>query len=124
MHSTPAESKPAPGPTNVIPPIGKRNAEQELKDGVAAYADADYTAANKYLQNAVNLGLAKRDDRIQANKHLAFIACATGQQAPCRYYFRKVLVINPQFELNDTEAGHPLWGPIFKEVKQQSAGKK
>jgi hypothetical protein len=35
----------------------------------------------------------------------------------CRDEFRKVLEIDPSFDLRDDEAGHPTWGPVFRSVK-------
>lgn len=116
----PTPSKPAANkPGSMAAPVNKRNGDSELKQGLADYGNGAYTAASQHLQNALSFGLARTADRIAANKYLAFIACASGEAAPCRYHFRKVLLINPRFELSKNEAGHPLWGPVFKEVKAE-----
>ena len=52
-----------------------------------------------------------------AHKHLAFIHCAANRQKLCRDEFRKALAADPTLELEPAEAGHPVWGPIFKSVK-------
>lgn len=120
-HST--EIKPAASTPSALPPMAapanKRNSQSELKQGLIDYANGAYESANQHLQNALTIGLARPSDRINANKHLAFIACANGEQTPCRYHFRKVLLVNPRFELSAAEAGHPLWGPVFKEIKAE-----
>jgi len=54
---------------------------------------------------------------VRAHKYLAFIHCAAGQVQQCRDEFRKVLEIDPSFDLRDDEAGHPTWGPVFRSMK-------
>ena len=39
---------------------------------------------------------------------------ASGQ---CRDEFRRALAVDPALELAPAEAGHPVWGPIFRSVK-------
>jgi hypothetical protein len=54
---------------------------------------------------------------VTANKYLAFISCVSGRDRQCRAYFRRALELNPSFELEPAEAGHPTWGPVFRNVK-------
>jgi len=61
--------------------------------------------------------LANKDDKLSAYKYLAFIHCISSREKLCKDYFRKVLAINPNFELSPAEAGHPIWGPAFRSVK-------
>lgn len=92
-------------------------AEQALSDGVRQYEDGNYQEAQKSLQSALNQGLTSRPDEVKAHKYLAFIHCASNRERQCREEFRKALELNPAFDLTPAEAGHPLWGPVFRSVK-------
>jgi Tfp pilus assembly protein PilF len=87
-----------------------------LDTGLKQYDDGDYADSAKNLQAALEQGLANRD-QVTAHKHLAFINCASNRERQCRDEFRKALAIEPTMELAPAEAGHPLWGPIFRSLK-------
>ena len=70
----------------------------------------------KSLQAALDRGLPPKD-QVNAYKHLAFIQCANNRLAACREEFRKALTLDPALELSRAEAGHPVWGPIFRSLK-------
>jgi hypothetical protein len=116
-----AAPKPAEAPAPATPVANK--GESHLGTGLAAYENGDYKTARYELQAALTQGLANRADRINAHKHLAFVACATGQREACKDHFRRVLAINSRFALTKAEAGHPIWGPVFIEAKTERAGK-
>lgn len=103
-------------------PAVAAKAEARLDGGVKAYEDGDYKTARQELQGALDQGLGK-PAQVKANKYLAFVACATGQRPACKAYFRKALALDPKFQLTKAEAGHPIWGPVFKEAKAE-AGRK
>jgi Tfp pilus assembly protein PilF len=87
-----------------------------LSAGVRKYDNGEYDAAAEDLQTALKLGL--RDaDRVRAHKYLAFIHCASGRLKSCRQEFRLALDIDPHMSLTPAEAGHPIWGPVFRSVK-------
>lgn len=90
--------------------------EQKLASGIQSYENGKYGEAAMNLQSSLDLGLGK-SDRVKAHKYLAFIYCGSGQQAPCLKQFRMALAIDGSFELNSAEAGHPIWGPIFRQAK-------
>jgi Tfp pilus assembly protein PilF len=87
-----------------------------LEEGVQNYEEGNYKVAKKRLQFALEEGLA-RPDRVKAHKYLAFIACVSSQQLTCREEFAIALELDPKFELSAAEAGHPIWGPIFRGLK-------
>ena len=87
-----------------------------LQSGVRLYEDGDYAESAKNLQAALDQGLAAKD-RARAHKYLAFIHCASNREQLCRSEFRKALAEDPSLELAPAEAGHPIWGPIFRSVK-------
>ena len=91
-----------------------------LADGIKHYEDSEYRVAKKTIQFALEEGLS-RDERVKAHKYLAFIACVSGQQGTCRDEFTIALELNPKFELEPAEAGHPIWGPVFRTAKSKVA---
>lgn len=98
------------------PSLFQSKGEQDISTGVKKYEDGDYKEAARTLQNALDSGLGK-PDQVKAHKYLAFIHCVSGRERQCRDEFKKALDINPGFELEPAEAGHPTWGPVFRSVK-------
>jgi Tfp pilus assembly protein PilF len=90
--------------------------EPALKAGLKQYEDGDYAASLKNLQSAIDQGLANRD-LVLAHKHAAFIYCVSNRERQCRDEFRKAIAVDPAMELAPEEAGHPVWGPVFRSVK-------
>jgi hypothetical protein len=111
------EPKAAPQPDNLPPP----KAKQDLLSGISAYEDGDYKTAPKLMQSALDAGLLLDSDKVVAHKYLAFMHCALRRDRPCREEFRKALELDPQFDLDPAEAGHPMWGPVFRNVKAEMA---
>jgi len=87
-----------------------------LEEGVENYEEGNYRIAKRRLQFALEEGLS-RPDRVKAHKYLAFIACVSNRPLTCREEFAVALELDPNFELAREEAGHPIWGPVFKSVK-------
>jgi len=88
-----------------------------LTQGIKNYEEGDYAEAQKSLLSALDQGLSFKSHQVKAHKYLAFIYCITGKEKQCRDEFKKVLDINPDFQLEPAEAGHPQWGPVFRSVK-------
>ena len=93
--------------------------ERELGFGVKAYEDGEYPYAARLLQASLDAGLRGRSNQARARKFLAFIHCASSRTQQCREEFRKALDADPSFELREDEAGHPVWGPVFRGVKSR-----
>jgi Tfp pilus assembly protein PilF len=93
-----------------------RPAEKALLTGIRAYDDAQYGDAEKALKKALDSGLASARDRATANKLLAFIYCTSERVSACEQAFRSARQSDPQFALTKSEAGHPLWGPVYRKV--------
>lgn len=106
-----------------IDKLAPRKAEQTLSNGIHQYEDGELKAAQKSLQEALNLGLAFNADKVSAHKYLAFIYCASSQSVPCRDEFRRAFEIDPTFKLDRTEIGHPLWGPVYNSVRAELVAK-
>ena len=97
-----------------------RDGEPALASGIRKYDDGAYSEASRDLQIALERGLWD-SDRVRAHKYLAFIYCASGREDRCREEFRLALDIDPQMQLSPAEAGHPIWGPVFRSAKAKSA---
>lgn len=80
------------------------------------YEDGYYEESAKNLQEAIDLGVPDKQ-RANAHKHLAFIHCSSSRERECRDEFRKALAADPALDLAPAEAGHPVWGPIFRSLK-------
>ena len=103
------------------PPVGlvdiaERPAEKALLAGWRAYDDGQYPQAEVQLQAALTAGLASPRDRAAAHKYLAFIACTSDRTAQCEAEFRSARAADPAFALARSEAGHPVWGPVYKRI--------
>jgi len=96
-----------------------RKAEQELSTGIINYEDGNYKAAARSLQSALDSGLTFDSDAARAHKFLAFIHCLSNREKQCRDEFRKALEKDNKFDLDPAEAGHPIWGPVFRAVKTE-----
>jgi Tfp pilus assembly protein PilF len=105
-----------PPPPTGLTDLVARPAEQALWSGWRAYDDGDYPQAEKALRQALALGLAAPRDRAQAHKLLAFVLCSRRQVDDCEQAFRAARNADPAFELARAEAGHPLWGPVWRRV--------
>ena len=96
--------------------VSGRPAEKALLDGLKAYDDAQYESAERLFRQALALGLASAKDRAEAHKRLAFIHCAAGRLDPCEAEFRAARRQDPSVALDRAEAGHPVWGPVYRKV--------
>ena len=100
-----------------ISEVVQPKAEKDLAAGVKLYEDGDYRRAAKLLQESLDGGGLGATAQASAHKYLAFIYCVTSRERQCRDEFRKALDAYPEFELDAAEAGHPIWGPVYRSVK-------
>ena len=117
--ANPAHSPPRPAPQGLAE-LMERPAERSLIEGIRAYDDAQYPQAEAALRKALAAGLASGRDRASAHKLLAFITCSSERMADCEGAFRAARASDAAFALNRSEAGHPLWGPVYRRVMQSS----
>jgi len=106
----------APAPIGVVD-ISARPAERALLAGLKAYDDAQYESADRLFRESLAAGLASPRDRAEAHKRLAFLDCAAGRLADCEAEFRLARQADPRFALDKSEAGHPVWGPVYKKLQ-------
>jgi hypothetical protein len=104
-------------PTVGLMDVAERPAEHALLAGVVAYDSAQYPEAERQLGRALELGLASPKDRAAANKYLAFIYCTSARTTECETAFRVARIADPSFALSRAEAGHPMWGPVYRRVE-------
>ena len=112
----PAPPPPPPAAPNGLAELMERPAERALIEGIRAYDDGQYPQAEAALRKALGAGLASARDRASAHKLLAFITCTSERLAECEAAFRAARTADPAFALNRSEAGHPLWGPVYRKV--------
>ena len=110
------QSKPAPVVESSVQRGDIRSGEALLQLGLKQYDNGQYKRAAATLQQALEGNLAPAH-RILAHKHLAFIYCTSNRITQCRTEFTKAIEVDPRFELAPAEAGHPQWGPVFRNVK-------
>jgi hypothetical protein len=96
--------------------FGSARGEPALVAGIRQYEEGNYSAAAESLHRALFEGLSS-DDRVKVHKYLAFINCVSSRPSACLVEFRRALAINPNLELSAAEAGHPIWGPVFRALK-------
>ncbi len=110
------DEPPAPAARKAPAPVPRVDGEPLLRTGISQYDSGRYDDAARSLRIALKRGLSL-SDQVTAHKYLAFIQCAAGREEQCRDEFRRALRIDPNMELAPAEAGHPIWGPVFREVK-------
>jgi Tfp pilus assembly protein PilF len=111
---------PAPKPASGLAELMDRPGERALVEGIRAYDEGQYPQAEAALRKALNAGLASPRDRASAHKLLAFITCTSDRPAECEAQFRAARTADPAFVLGRGEAGHPLWGPVYRKVMPTS----
>ncbi len=106
----------AVAPQGGLSEVIQRPAERALLAGLRAYDDGQYGDAERELTLALSTGLVSAKDRAAAHKHLAFVYCTSQRLKPCEVAFRAARGADADFLLSRAEAGHPLWGPVYKRV--------
>jgi Tfp pilus assembly protein PilF len=91
-------------------------AERALFDGIRAYDDGQYPQAEAALRKALAAGLRSGRDQASAHKLLAFITCTSDRVDVCEAEFRAARAADAGFVLSRSEAGHPLWGPVYRKA--------
>jgi Tfp pilus assembly protein PilF len=106
---------PEPPPSG-LSELMERSAERALLDGIRAYDDGQYAQTEAALRKALAEGLKSQRDRATAHKLLAFISCTSERLADCRQQFLDARAADAAFALSRSEAGHPLWGPVYRSL--------
>jgi hypothetical protein len=120
--TTAAAVKAAEPPSPPVEVPVRLKPEQLYSEGSEAYEKGDYKSAIRKLSAAIEGATPGSALQRDSYKLLAFSYCVTNQQPACRARFASLLKVAPAFQLTRAEAGHPLWGPVFREVQQAQAG--
>jgi hypothetical protein len=94
-----------------------RDPVSKLEKSIKNFEDGDYDSSMAYLNQIVTSDDANRYIKVEAYKYRAFIYCLGNKQSLCQESFKMAFILNPKFELTKAEAGHPIWGPVYKRVK-------
>ncbi|RZK99711.1 MAG: hypothetical protein EOP36_18375 [Rubrivivax sp.] len=111
----------APGPAVVAAPVPppapmSAPADAALAQGLKAYQAAQYTIAETQFNTALQAGLKVPADVATAHKYLAFIYCTSRRETLCAKAFKAARAADPGFALSKSEAGHPMWGPVYRKA--------
>lgn len=117
VSNAPKEEEPSKETRTVVETPDR--AQQELASAIDSYENGNYKLAAKSFQKAQALGLKKPEDQAKAHKYQAFMHCVGGRRKQCRDEFQNALAVNPAFDLTPAEAGHPTWGPVFRDVRSK-----
>ena len=101
-------------PPGGLAELMERPAERALLEGIRAYDDGQYAKAETLLRGALGDGLSSARDRATAHKLLAFITCTSKRIDLCRGEFEQARAADAAFALSRSEAGHPVWGPVYR----------
>ena len=112
-------TKPAPAAPQITEESLRNRANDQLALGIKQYNDGEYDNAVKTLSSSLEHGLLSKVDSSRARKYLAFSHCVSNREAQCRAEFRKAFEINTDFALTPAEDGHPIWGPVYRNVRTQ-----
>ena len=97
----------------------KSKDKQLFNRGMEDYVNGNYESAVEEFNGLVRINDVEPDRKVQAYKYLAFIHCVTGKERLCNEEFKNALVIDHKFTLIASESGHPIWGPVFRNVKSK-----
>lgn len=116
----PPKTVPAVDPT--VQPRTER-ALANLSEGLRRYETGNFEEAKTSFLLAVDSGVLSTVQQLDARKHMAFIYALQNRDPGAREEFEKAFAIDPKFELTAAEAGHPTWGPIYRQVKADVAAR-
>ena len=94
-------------------------AQANLNDGLKKYDSGSYDEALNNFLLALDSGMLTNAEQLNARKHMAFVHCLSSREANCKEEFEKVINLDPKFELSAAEAGHPIWGPIYRVTRTE-----
>jgi tetratricopeptide (TPR) repeat protein len=115
----PKSDAPKPAAPQITEETLRKRAEEQLAQGVQQYQAGEYDNAVKSLTASLEHGMLSKQEQSRARKFIAFSHCVQARDASCRAEFRKAFEINPEFALTPAEDGHPIWGPVYRDVRTQ-----
>ena len=122
--AVPPTAPPGPTPDDLAKQQRMERANNNINDGLKAYDAGAYDDAMRNFLLALDSKLLTQPQQLNARKHMAFIYCVSNREANCREEFERLLGIDGKFELSPAEAGHPVWGPVFRNVKNEAESRR
>jgi tetratricopeptide (TPR) repeat protein len=113
------QDAPKPAAPQITEDSLRKRAEEQLAQGIQQYRAGEFDAAVKSLSASLEHGMLSKQDQSRARKFLAFTHCVQSRETACRSEFRKAFEIYPEFALSPAEDGHPIWGPVYRDVRTQ-----
>jgi hypothetical protein len=113
------DGRPAAAAPQITEAVLRERATEQLAAGVKQYEVGEYDNAVKSLNSSLEHGMLSKAEQARARKYLAFSHCVSGREILCRDEFRKAFEIYPDFSLTAAEDGHPIWGPVYRNVRTQ-----
>lgn len=95
-------------------------AQTNLADGLKKYDSGNYDEAMQKFLLALDSQQLSLAEQLTARKNMAFIHCLNGRSASGKEEFEKLIALDPKFELSVAEAGHPAWGPIYRQARSET----
>ncbi len=117
--AVPPPASTGPTPDEIAKQQRLERANNNINDGLKSYDAGNYDDAIKNFLLALDSRVLTPPQQLNARKHMAFIYCVSNREANCREEFEKLLGIDAKFELSPAETGHPVWGPVFRNVKNE-----
>lgn len=110
---------PGPAAPQITEAVLRERATEQLAAGVKQYEVGEYDNAVKSLTASLEHGMLSKAEQARARKYLAFSHCVSQREILCREEFRRAFEIYPDFALTSAEDGHPIWGPVYRNVRTQ-----
>lgn len=115
--ATPPPAATGPSPDEIAKQQRLERANTTLTEATKQYDSGSYDDAMKNFLVALDTGMLTAAQQLSARKQMAFIHCVSNREVNCREEFEKAFALDAKFELLPAEAGHPIWGPVFRNVK-------
>ncbi len=87
-----------------------------------SFLSGQYDAVITQVDNTPSLTSGSVNLSTTALKYKAFSECLTQAKRSCASTFERILTLKPDFTLIPAEKSHPVWGPVFEEVKARHVG--
>lgn len=102
-------------------------AQTSMSDGLKKYERGNFDEAVNHFLAGLDSGALTLPEQLIARKHMAFSHCLNGREVICKEEFEKTIALDQKFALSPAEAGHPIWGPVYRlartEIELRQSGR-
>lgn len=112
------------GPSTPVPPPEPPPtpaALEALRSVRVLYTNGSYGDVIRRVATSNELAASSSAVRIEVYKLQAFSYCVSNHAQLCEDAFMRILRIDPAYTLAPNEAGHPTWGPVFRNAQSKAA---